>query len=316
MTGSNLVTEANFARAETHRMMSSFVALAGGVNKAAHLLVPTPLDAQTVIRMNRDTLYSFAVIDLAGGATLTIPDAGDRYMSVMMVNEDHYINRIFHEPGDHQLSMDEFDTRYVAAAMRVLADPDDADDIAAANAIQRGMSVAAGSSEPFVVPEWDSESLDATRNALLERARHHSGFVGAFGRKADVDPELHLVATAAGWGGLPESEAYYSNVDHGLPVGAYRIVVRDVPVDAFWSISLYNRQGYFEKVDDGAVSVNSVTADREPDGSVVVHFGGPSDGRSNRIGIMDGWNYIVRLYQPHREVLDGSWTFPEPEAIG
>ena len=316
MSGSNLVTEANFARAETHRMMSSFVALAGGVNKAAHLLVPTPLDAQTVIRMNRDTLYSFAVIDLAEGATLTIPDAGDRYMSVMMVNEDHYINRIFHEPGDHQLSIDEYDTRYVAAAMRVLADPDDADDIAAANAIQRGMSVAAGSSEPFVVPEWDSESLDATRNALLERARHHSGFVGAFGRKADVDPELHLVATAAGWGGLPESEAFYSNVDHGVPVGAYRIVVRDVPVDAFWSISLYNRQGYFEKVDDGAVSVNSVTADREADGSVVVHFGGPSDGRSNRIGIMDGWNYIVRLYQPHPEVIDGSWTFPEPEAIG
>jgi hypothetical protein len=25
---------------------------------------------------------------------------------------------------------------------------------------------------------------------------------------------------------------------------------------------------------------------------------------------MAGWNYLVRYYQPHPEILDGSWTFP------
>ena len=316
MTGSILVTEANFERAETDRMISSFVALAGGVNNATHILVPTPLDAQTVIRMNRDTLYSFIVIDLAEGATLHLPDAGDRYMSVMMVNQDHYINHVFHTPGDHELSMADFDTRYVVAAMRVLADPDDPADVAIANEVQRGFSVTAGSAEPFVAPDWDTESLDATRNALLERARAFSGFTRAFGRREDVDPEKHLLGTAAGWGGLPESEAMYVNVDHALPVGEYRVRVGDVPVDAFWSISLYNKGGFFEKVGNAAVSVNSVTARREADGSVVIHFGGPEDGRANQIGIMDGWNYIVRLYRPHPEVVDGSWTFPDPEPIG
>ena len=29
--------------------------------------------------------------------------------------------------------------------------------------------------------------------------------------------------------------------------------------------------------------------------------------------ITDGWNYIVRLYRPRPEVLDGSWTFPSIE---
>jgi hypothetical protein len=24
-----------------------------------------------------------------------------------------------------------------------------------------------------------------------------------------------------------------------------------------------------------------------------------------------GWNYIVRLYQPRKEILDGTWKFPE-----
>jgi hypothetical protein len=26
---------------------------------------------------------------------------------------------------------------------------------------------------------------------------------------------------------------------------------------------------------------------------------------------MPGWNYIVRLYRPRAEVLDGRWTFPK-----
>ena len=63
------------------------------------------------------------------------------------------------------------------------------------------------------------------------------------------------------------------------------------------------------------MSVSSVTAGREADGSVVVHFGGCGDGRSNCIGIMDGWNYVVRMYRPRAEVVDGSWTFPDPEPI-
>ena len=51
---------------------------------------PADIDKQTVIRMNRDTLYSFAVFDLAAGpATVTLPDAGKRFMSMMVVNEDH-----------------------------------------------------------------------------------------------------------------------------------------------------------------------------------------------------------------------------------
>ena len=51
-----------------------------------------------------------------------------------------------------------------------------------------------------------------------------------------------------------------------------------------------------------------MTADRDDDGSVTVRFG--DDDEPNTIGIMDGWNYAVRLYRPRPEILDGSWTFP------
>jgi hypothetical protein len=140
--------------------------------------------------MNRDTLYSAAVVDI-GGATLTIPDAGARCVSVMVVNQDHYINRVFHEARRDALTVDEFDTPWVAVAARVLVDPADEADVAAVNELQDRFAVEAASSKPFERPDYDAADFDATRAALLELARGLRGFDHAFGAKGDVDPVRH-----------------------------------------------------------------------------------------------------------------------------
>ena len=300
----------NFARAESDRMFAGLQAEAGGVNRLSHNRTPTPIDHQPVIRMNRDTLYSAAVVDISGGATVTIPDGGSRYVSVMVVNQDHYINRVLHRPGEHALTMDEFDTPWVVVAARVLVDPADTADLAAVNALQDGFAVAAASSTPFDLPDYEAASFDGTRKALLELGKHVGGFDRAFGAKDDVDPVRHLIATASGWGGLPDREARYIAVEPGLPVGDYELTVRDVPVDGFWSISVYNADGFFEANERDAYSVNNITATPNDDGSVTVRFGGCRDDRPNCVPIIDGWNYTVRLYRPRPEVLDGSWSFP------
>lgn len=301
----------NFVRAETHRMFAALSHEAGGVNAWRHNRHPTPVDAQPVIRMNRDTLYSTALVDISAGATITLPDAGDRYLSVMVVNEDHYINRMFHEPGEYKLGVEEFETKFVLAGARMLVDPADPDDARAVGVLQDQLGVEAGSATPFVAPDYDGTSLDATRRLLLELGRGLHGFSRAFGARDEVDPVRHLIATAAGWGGLPEREAYYIGAEPGLPVGQYSLNVRDVPVDGFWSISVYNAEGFFEPNDRNAYSVNDVTAVADDDGSVTVHFGGCDDDRPNCLPLTDGWNYTVRMYRPRPEILDGSWTFPE-----
>jgi hypothetical protein len=306
----------NFVRAETDRMFRDLAAVAGGVNRWNHSRHPTAVDEQTVIRMNRDTLYSFAVVDISDGATLTIPDAGDRYLSVMVVNQDHFVNAVLHDAGTHALTVDEHQTRHVVLAARVLVDATDPDDLAAVHAIQDGLALDAASSQPFEMPDYDTESFDAARSALLALAALPTPVRGTFGRRSEVDPIHHLLGTAFGWGGLPEEEAVYVNVEPDLPVGSYRIEVGEVPVDAFWSISVYNADGYFEVNPMGTYSVNSVTAKRNADGTVTVHLGPGTSDLPNFVPITDGWNYIVRLYRPRPEVRDGSFVFPGvvPEA--
>lgn len=316
------VNAGNFARAETDRMFAGLQHDSGGINRLRHHRVPAPIDEQNVIRLNRDTLYSFALVDLSEGAELALPDPGERYLSAMVVNQDHYVNEILHEPGRHALSIERFDTPYVGVAVRTLVDPNDPDDVAQATALQDRIAVEAGSAVPFEAPDYDVASLDATRSALLALAAGMDDFSGAFGRRDEVDPVQHLLGTAAGWGGLPPSEARYLNVVPELPPGSYQLTLRDVPVDAFWSVSVYNAEGYFEPNPSGVYSVNSVTAVRDEDGAVTVRFVDPSDpglshaGLPNSIPTPPGWNLCVRLYRPRAEVRDGSWRLPglEPAA--
>jgi hypothetical protein len=300
----------NFARAESDRMFHDLQQQSGGVNRFVHNREPAAIDNQTVIRLNRDTLYSFAVVDLAEGATLTLPEHGDRYLSAMVVSEDHYVEAVFHDPGSYELTGDQLGARYAVVAVRTLVDPVDPADLAEVARIQDQIGLTSNSADPFEYPEYDTVSFDETRNALLALARDLVDFDRMFGTRDEVDPVRHLIGTAAGWGGLPTSEATYIGVDPRLPVGQYELTVGEVPVDGFWSISVYNAEGYFEPNARDSYTVNNITGVKNADGSTTVRFGDYPPEVPNAIPITEGWNYLVRLYRPRPEILDGSWVFP------
>jgi len=92
------------------------------------------------------------------------------------------------------------------------------------------------------------------------------------------------------------------------------LTVKDVPVDSFWSVSIYNKDGYYEKNPSGTYVINDRNADTDPDGSITIHFGGDTS-QPNYLYITDGWNYTVRLYRPRKEILDGSWIFPQAKPV-
>ena len=305
----------NFVRVETAAQFDRLLQIPGAdINTVVHFRNPVELDSQNVIRMNRDTLYSGAIVDISKGASLTVPDLDGRYMSLMVINEDHYLNMVYDAAGTYELTMEEFDTPFVMVTARTLVNASDPEDIKKANALQDQITIKAASAIPYTHPSYDKASYKSTYEALIQLGRGITDFEKTFGPKEDLSEVRHLVGTAIGWGGLPEEEAYYVNVEPNLPVGAYQLNVKDVPVDAFWSVSLYNKEGFFQENEYDAYSVNNISGTPNEDGSFTIHFGG--DPKSvNYLHITDGWNYTIRLYQPRKEILEGKWIFPNVKPV-
>ncbi|MGB8041522.1 MAG: DUF1214 domain-containing protein, partial [Pseudolabrys sp.] len=138
-----------------------------------------------------------------------------------------------------------------------------------------------------------------------------------FGSKSEVNPTSHLIGTAIGWGGNPTKAAVYLGAYPKANDGkvVHKLTAKNVPVDGFWSISLYNAKGFFQKNVFDAYSLNNLTAKANPDGSVTVQFGGCQKSTANCLPIVPGWNYTVRLYRPRKEIIDGSWKFPEAQPV-
>jgi len=208
-------------------------------------------------------------------------------------------------------------TRYVLAAIRTLVDPNDPKDLQQVHALQDATKVGQKSAGTFEVPDWDQASQKKVRDALLVLGTTLSDSKGMFGTKDQVDPVRRLIGAAMAWGGNPEKDATYLTVTtaNNDSTDPRKLTVRNVPVDGFWSVSVYNAEGYFEKNSYDAYSVNNITGQKAPDGSITVQFGGCDGKIPNCLPITKGWNYIVRLYRPRAEALNGKWKFPEAQPV-
>ena len=310
------VTADNFNRAETDMYFALF-AKRGALGKFIHLR-DLPLE-NTGVRPNRDTLYSEAVFDLdAGPVRITLPKAGNRFMSMMVVNQDHYIYEVDYTPGNYNFTRGEVGTRYVFMALRILIDPANPKDVKEAHALQDAVIVRQKSAGRFEVPNWDPVSQKKVRDSLLALSSTLPDLKRAFGARFQVDQVRHLIGTAAAWGGNPDKDAFYLNVTPTRNDGStvYKLnVPAKVPVNAFWSVIVYDAEGHLKKNAYNAYSLNSITAKKSADGSVTMQFGGCDGKIPNCLPTLAGWNYMVRLYRPRDEILSGKWKFPEARAV-
>jgi hypothetical protein len=311
------VTVDNFVRAESDLYFGGIVKDSGGaLGKFNHRREVASIDQQTVIRLNRDTMYSSALFDLdAGPVIITLPDAGKRFRSMQVISQDHYVPMVVYSAGAHTLTREKVGTRYVAVAVRTLVDPNDPKDVQQVHALQDAIKVQQKAPGKFEVPSWDPVSQKKVRDALLVLGTTMPDFRRAFGTRKEVDPVRHLLGAALGWGGNPDKDAVYLNVTPAKNDGTtvHKVTVKQVPVDAFWSISVYNAEGYYQKNDLNAYTINSITGKKGADGSTTVQFGGCDGKIANCVPIVPGWNYTVRLYRPRAEILNGTWKFPEAQ---
>lgn len=311
-----LVTVENFRRAESDLYFGAVVKK-NGFGRFEHNRELTAINEQTVIRMNRDTVYSGAVFDLdAGPVSITLPNVGNRFMSMQVIDEDQYCPAVYYGAGKYTLTRDQVGTRYVLTAVRTLVDPSNPKDLEEVHKLQDAMKVEQSNTGEFKPLVWDTISQKKVRDALVVLGSTLPDSRHMFGRKAEVDPVRHLIGSAMAWGGNPDKDAMYLNVTPRENDGktAYRLTVKDVPVDGFWSVSVYNAKGYFEANQQNAYTLNNLTARKGDDGSISIQFGGDSN-QPNYLPIAPGWNYMIRLYRPRKELLDNSYKFPEAQAV-
>ena len=310
------VTADNFSRAETDMYFGKRVKRAS-IGKLSHSRELYLTDSP-VVRPNRDTLYSGAVFDYdAGPVIITLPDAGNRFMSMQVIDEDQYTHAVYYGAGRYTMTREELGTRYGSLVIRILANPKDPEDMKQVHALQDAIKVEQKSSGKYEVRNFDPVSQKKVRDALLVLGTTILDNKRMFGGRTEVDPVRHLIGSAMLWGGLPEKDALYINItpDNNDGAAVYKLNVHDVPVDGFWSITVYNAKGYLEPNQYNAYSLNNITAKKNADGLVAVQFGGCDGTIANCLPTMPGWNYMVRLYRPRAEALNGTWKFPEAQRV-
>jgi hypothetical protein len=175
-------------------------------------------------------------------------------------------------------------------ATRILVNPANPEDLATVHALQDAITASQPSPGRFEVPAWDEASQKRVRDALTVLGDTLPDLGRTFGSKKDVDPIRHLIGTATAWGGNPDEDAVYLNVVPSKNDGTivHTLTFKDVPVDGFWSVSVYNAQGYFGPNADDAYTLNHITAKKGADGPVVVQFGSCSNKAPNCLPIVKG----------------------------
>jgi hypothetical protein len=309
------VTPENYIRAETDRNFENIAKLAGGVNRVFSIRRPTPLDQQTIVRMNRDTLYAGVVVNTQGGATITLPEVpAGRYISAEVIDNDSYCPTVFYTAGTHALPTNA--TKYLLVAVRIqVFNASDPAEIALVNKLQDQIVIRANSAGPFPPMRWDPVSLKALSAQYDKDAAHYSSWKGMMGPKGQVDEKTRHISVAAAFGLLPEWDATYLNyAGDPNPQNCYRATYQIPENKAFWSITLYGSDGYMKSEDS---IVNGHNVKLNPDGTFTAYFGSKSacGDLPNRLDITEGWNFLMRIYRPGPPILDGSYKLPTAEVV-
>ncbi|MBL7472714.1 DUF1214 domain-containing protein [Robertkochia sp. 1368] len=297
------VTQENFPTAYSNMRMGVVVQNAGGVN--AFMEMPTPPSdpaEQPVVRMNRDTYYSAAVIDVSQDAHITIPET-DKYVSIQIVDENHETQPMIYGPGRHKITAK---TDHAFVIVRALEDE-----------TRKNLLVEAESNKPFEMKEWDMESfkkLEAEGNAVFVKGYDQSKAFGS--KETGQTTYMNFIGAAGGWGGAMVEDNIYQTSDYLDTDGCYEMTFPDPENKYFWSATVYDANGYM--FNDIAHISSEMDTEINEDGSITVRFG--CDNMPNNIPIREGnttgkFNVVMRHYGPSDNVRNNVEGYNATELI-
>jgi hypothetical protein len=301
------VTSENFIHADSTRaFLKELEQSKGKVNVVRPVRELTNADNQDVIRMNSDTLYTRAILDVKGGASITSKEYGG-YQNIDVLDINH--SAIASLTGHGTLEVDESMLTeghhvYVLVRTGLLRSLPETQMMEKAHQAQDNISLAFKSSEPFVPSvNYDYASLNTIKYGLLKEfaVKPLKDVVqNGLGTLAERDPEAAKVVVAVGWGGLAGKQAVYAPFAGTGDREAFTVTSKPNSYDTgFFSFTTYNVDGYIATIN---YSINSDDMIPNKDGSYTITFlasGEPvKDGDKNIVRTPRGksWQGVLRSY--------------------
>ena len=205
-----ILTAENFGLAESQMIFAKYVKDIAAVTKTNGVGVfmhkkkaPDPKD-KTVVRINFDTQYSVAILDLKEEATLTMHETSGRYQTAWFVTEEHYNPMAINKPGTYKINQQNMGSRYVMLVIRTQVNMTDPEDLAKVSALQDQLKLTQNDRGSYVITNnWDRTEVLKMREKYQKIVREKKITSSMmFGKKGETTLENHIVGVSTGWGGM------------------------------------------------------------------------------------------------------------------
>jgi hypothetical protein len=296
-------------------------------------------------RTNNDTYYKGAALYLKNAPVIleSSAPAKDRFNSFQLVDDRNanYRNIVFPK-GKYTLYFGERPTQIEGEAIEVpsalsvviarveVRNKNDPKDTAAAKTVYNGMKIHGVRPDEFPQLEMSSgypAEVVAEANRRMDEVFATVPFSHTVVSPGKVPgrhvPYLyHAAGTKGGWGGPDPGHSAYDAIffdEQGREMrgsdGTYVVTTAVPPVDAFWSVTVYDTQrgGHLHPNKNDRYHINDTTAVRNRDDTVTFTFKLECD--SSDINCLDvpagRFDVTIRYYLPRQAIVSGAWKFPK-----
>lgn len=317
------VTDQNFAYAVLDVAMNQEVKL-GATNTFYNHRFPMEIDKQPAVLMNRDTLYSFAIIDASHGATIHVPKGDGRYISTHIMEHDHTTNHVYYGAGDYVIKPNST-TQFLVVNVRTQVNPNDPADIKKANAIQDQYKVTfpkGYTPKAFKMTDWNMQELKTLKAKYVKMA-DTKGITKTMGPRGAYPQENVNMGAAVATGLLPDKDAWYSFNTYDVDKSKCYTAIYDVPemADAklgFYSMTIYGDDLYLHTEKGSSLSNHEIKLNKD-NKTFTLHFGSPQTCGADVSNLLtaptDNWTLAFRVYLPGSSVQNNQYKLPTPQVV-
>ncbi|MEH6551689.1 MAG: DUF1214 domain-containing protein [Pseudomonadales bacterium] len=272
------------------------------MNKLFHLTKPTPAGPMPTIRMNRDTLYSAALVDATNGFEVHMPDQGV-YTSVLVIDQKGYSQDYIWKPGSHKININTDNGVFAWVLFRIGLEHG----IENARKAQQTVAITGMGSKVWNPKKYDKASHEKLHDQYMNEAINSGMFLRYGADASRINMKDKRLSDAAGWGGMDFGINNYQISKNMKSNSCYSTTFEDPQAEEFWSFTMYDKDGWLLPLNEKNI-LNSRDATPNADGTYTVRFNCGKDSANNLETSEDVFGFAWRVYGSSYKVRAGRWN--------